>query len=134
MLHRALIAAGGLTAAAALAATPALAKPQNLTLLAVQTSHGGSGAHFHFKEKLLKRGRRVGHDRISCTAVSHKKLSCKGKVVLKDGVIRVSGVLNQGPRNTVKITGGNGAFQGATGKVKIHDLGKNKTRLKFVFG
>jgi hypothetical protein len=97
-------------------------------------NHSSRHTHngFAFTERLRRHHRSVGHDKVTCRTIhrSHKA-SCKAVFFFAAGKIKAKGNFGRGD-NRVQVTGGTRAFDGVAGKILIHNLNANKTRLEFI--
>jgi hypothetical protein len=134
------IVPAGLVAAIAVAALaiPASASfDHHFSVIERQTSSDRSGDTFSFKGKLFatfNRHDRVGRDRGECTQGA-RKVRCAARAHLNGevggfGDIKVKGNLGRHD-DRLNVVGGSGDFNGVAGKVLVHDLGHNKSRLHF---
>ena len=118
----ALLAAGGTTTAAG--------ATTQLRFFTVQTAMRDTDDGFLVVEKVLQNGRRVGTDRLVCTA-GKRRFDCRMTVRLTGrGQIKLTTVVreaaNVGP---LEIVGGTGEFAGASGTGNYKDLSDVKTRV-----
>jgi hypothetical protein len=132
-----------LVAAVAAIGTGLLALPasasfdHHFTVIAISKSGQRTHDGFKFREKLVapwNHRNQVGHDRVECTGDRHA-IKCKGIFNLNGeigGAGRLRGNGNLGPGDhKVNIVGGTNDFNGAAGKLLVHDLSGRKTRLHF---
>jgi hypothetical protein len=121
------LAVTGAVGAQTAPADPAMA-PHLSRLVATTTSfHTTSGAKpkatdvSSFKLSLADRaGHKVGEDRCTCIAVDKDNLVCTGVLLLPGGRLTYTGPFsNTGTKATLAITGGTGAFEGASGSFAV---------------
>jgi hypothetical protein len=106
------------------------------TVLEIQKSSHRVGDSFVAHGALYALGGgRVGRDVVKVTQVGKRRLRVKALARFRgQGSLKVKGVLGRGLNNNrVPIIGGKGAFNGAAGKVKVHNLHHNRTLLTFAF-
>jgi hypothetical protein len=101
------------------------------------------GDQLVFSEVLYRRGREVGDSGVVCTvtevvAYNGEMLHCvatlslrRGQITLQ-GLIEVQGEDDPGPW-TVAITGGTGAYRGASGEARVRDRPDGRTVYKLKF-
>jgi hypothetical protein len=118
-----------LTATAALgggAAVLAVAAPSTLNLTTRAT---GERATFVSTEDVFQGGKKVGTDRVSCTSVSETKASCQVTVTLAKGTIVATFTSTQrSSGGALKVVGGTGAYDGATGSGTYRNLNQKGTK------
>jgi hypothetical protein len=102
------------------------------------------GDRLVFSETLFKRGHEVGMSGVDCVIVEATPpydvvtfqcvatLSLRRGQITLQGLIEVQGEADPGPF-TVAITGGTGAFRGASGEARIRDVSETKTVYKLFF-
>jgi hypothetical protein len=124
-------------ALAGLMALPAVAgaAANSVTVVGTQTSLSQKGNSVTFTESLRLGNKSAGRDKVTCTGVSGSIYDCRGRYTFSNGTITVAGRINQThPNNQIRITGGAGSYAGATGTLKLHDIGKtNRTQETFTF-
>jgi hypothetical protein len=90
------------------------------------------GDEYVFTSRLTRHGRTVGHTGVTCTltSVARNESQCLGTVWLDGrGQIAIQGlVAGQPDVFDFPITGGTGAFDGATGRLVVREVGQNPTR------
>jgi hypothetical protein len=111
-------------------ATPASASfDHHFSVLSKSTSQSRNGNVSRFRDKLLdprNRDNRVGSDRGRCEFRQRaQKLEIGG-----NGHIRIRGDLEPHD-NRLNVVGGDGDFDGAAGKVLLHDVNRRVDRLHF---
>jgi hypothetical protein len=121
-------------------ATPASASfDHHFSVLSKSTSQSRNGNVSRFRDKLLdprNRDNRVGSDRGRCEFRQRaQKLVCRAVVRLNgeiggNGHIRIRGDLEPHD-NRLNVVGGDGDFDGAAGKVLLHDVNRRVDRLHF---
>ena len=77
----------------------------------------------------------VGHDVVKIS-FHPKSRSARVRAIAffrGQGSLKVKGHLGSGRNNRIPIIGGTGAFNGAAGKLKLHDLSSRRTLLTFIF-
>ena len=128
-------------AAVAVAAVAATASARTETRFAVVASkgHGHSlGGHsFLVHGRLSQPGDRdahVGRYEAKFTQRSNHTLRLRAVANFRgEGSLKAKGLLSRGPNSRVPIIGGTGAFNGAAGKLKIHNLRHGRALLTFIF-
>jgi Allene oxide cyclase barrel like domain len=128
----AVLALMGLMAVPAVAGAAA---SNTVTVVGTQTSLHQSGNSVTFTETLRLGRRVVGTDKVTCNGVSGNSYNCRAKFTLSNGTITAAGRYNQARvNNQIRITGGTASYAGATGVLKLHDIGKSiRTQETFVF-
>jgi hypothetical protein len=92
------------------------------------------GDEFVFTSDLTKHGRSVGHTGVVCTitSVEREESQCVGTAWFKKGQITIQGLLAGEPeRFGFPITGGSGAFEGASGTLVVKELSDTEELLTF---
>ena len=85
-----------------------------------RNSPPSAGDEFLFTNPLYdESGARVGYVTAHCTVEPGVKVpDCQGEAKLKDGSLSLSGLTNESSlKQTISITGGTGAYEGASGSV-----------------
>jgi hypothetical protein len=130
------------TAVAALAAA-ALAVPADAARQAAQTahfsvvavetsSHRGPNNTLVFTERLRRHHRVIGHDRVVLRPAPRRGMfHAKAVFFLPEGKIKAQGNAGRG-NNKLAVVGGTSGFNGVSGKLLLHDLGGNRTRIEFL--
>lgn len=131
----------------AIVALAALASAKNanttttkFSVIDVQQSSRAIHNGFVTRGDLVQPGDRddvLGHDVVKFkprqSADRHNRYEIKAVAHLRDrGSLKVQGGVGPGD-NKIPIVGGTDDFNGAAGKLLTHNLGKNTTRLTFVF-
>ena len=127
------------------------AKGKTLRLTAVQiestfldlgTTGLSQGDQIVFADELRRRGRVVGEDGGTCTVtnlVSYDAFTanCVVTAELRRGQIAVQGLATfadgEPLRATLAITGGTGAYRGASGEVRVREVSDGRLRYTFRF-
>jgi Allene oxide cyclase barrel like domain len=124
-----------LTGLMAVPAVAGAAAANTVTVVGSQTSLHQSGNSVTFTETLRLGRNAVGTDKVTCNGVSGNIYNCRAKYTLSNGTITAAGRYNQARvNNQIRITGGTGAYAGATGALKLHNIGRtNRTQETFVF-
>jgi hypothetical protein len=102
------------------------------------------GDRLVFSETLFKRGHEVGESGVDCVVVEVTPpydvltLQCVATLSLRQGQITLQGLIEvQGEDDpgpfTVAITGGTGAFRGASGEARVRDRDETTTIYKLFF-
>jgi len=136
-----------LGAVALILAVPAFAAPAHVTRLDVVeraetdtiSVHGGSAADnvgdvLTFNNPIYDAGntRKIGSDQGYCVRlVVGKTMECHWTLLLATGQIMVDGPVNDGPDTLLAVTGGTGAYRGATGEILIHARDAKATAYDF---
>ncbi len=92
------------------------------------------GDQFVFSSTLKKHGEEVGHTGAACTLTSLERSEshCVGTAWFEDGQITVQGLVSEeASRFTIAITGGTGAYEGASGEVTVRVLAEGRERIIF---
>jgi hypothetical protein len=134
-MHRYVVA---VLAVAALTAIPAiaLAKPKGFTAQARMTSQTKSGNNVTFTEKLSIGKRTIGTDKVQCVGTGGPVFKCHGVYTFTSphGTVKAVGNDDQSKTiNTIKITGGTGAFKGAEGTIEVRVNGATSSLQTFHF-
>ena len=118
----------------AFAATAFAQQTTTISVVAVQKSQQRAGHNTVIaKGALVGSSRVVGHYRAKFTFHRHNRnLRIRAVAKFRRGSLKVKGTQGRGD-NRIPIIGGTGRFNGAAGKLKTHNLGRNKTLLTFVF-
>jgi len=82
-----------------------------------------------FTQNLSSDGENVGQVHVAAVVVDHDThvSEATGTIVLADGSIQVAGVVTQDPKFTLTVTGGTGAYLGATGTMSFDASGSDQT-------
>jgi hypothetical protein len=86
------------------------------------------GDSVYFTERLLESGKRVGRTEITCSFYSENAGRCFGTLKLPGGTIEAGGTDLSGKSFAVAIFGGTGRYAGASGSVRITELGDTRSR------
>jgi hypothetical protein len=92
------------------------------------------GDEFVFTSDLTKHGTSVGHTGVVCTitSVEREESQCVGTAWFRKGQITIQGLLAGEPeRFEFPITGGTGAFEGASGTLVVKTLSDTEELLTF---
>jgi hypothetical protein len=92
------------------------------------------GDEFVFTSDLTKRGTSVGHTGVVCTvtSVERSESQCVGTASFSKGQITIQGLLAGEPeRFEFPITGGTGAYEGASGTLAVTTLSDTEELLTF---
>jgi hypothetical protein len=92
------------------------------------------GDEFVFTSDLTKRGTSVGHTGVVCTvtSVEREESQCVGTASFSRGQIAIQGLLAGEPeRFEFPITGGTGAYEGASGTLVVTTLSETEELLTF---
>ena len=83
-------------------------------------------------DDVIQGGKKIGTDRVVCRQVSETKAACSVTVTLAKGTILAT--FTGGPQNSgpIKVTGGTGAYEGATGTGTYKNLNKDGTKTAVV--
>ncbi len=143
-MRRYVVLAAVVAAAAALVVVPSIgsaaATGQTLTLISKQDSsffpnhRPHPGDRFGFSDR--ESGGDTGRSYAVCTIVGKGGAVCQVVVSLTRGQIAaqfVTYLRSNGPPKQAIITGGTGAYNGASGTVNIKNLSQNKVQLTFHF-
>jgi hypothetical protein len=112
------------------------------TFLDLGTTGLSQGDQIVFADELRRRGRVVGEDGGTCTVtnlVSYDAFAanCVVTAELQRGQIAVQGLatFREGEllRATLAITGGTGAYRGASGEVRVREIREGRLRYTFRF-
>jgi hypothetical protein len=88
------------------------------------------GDAFSFTENLKQDGAKVGSDKGGCTfAAPTDPLHCIVTLTFPRGTIGVEGDVADGKPNTLKLTGGTGAYAGIAGTALVKDIDDDHTDL-----
>ena len=135
------LAAAGVTAAIFITGSASGSAAKTITFVHVQTSFSApdnrtrpprGGDRFTFTNDDLAGGKKIGHDQISCIAVSPHSAQCSATFLLRDGEIAAAGALPLNPTPKVvilAITGGTGDFAGAHGSLTSTSLSQTRSAL-----
>lgn len=121
-----------------LAAVAAARTETRFTVVSVQTSQKKVGQNTIVSRDTLwspVTGNRVGRDVVKITFRKNRtgKLHAIG-FFRGEGTLKVQGTLARGNNNSrFLVIGGTGDFNGAAGKVKVHNLSSRKSLLHFAF-
>ncbi len=97
----------------------------------IRKSAPSKGDQTIFHDKLLRDGRRVGHDDGVCTVTKIVatadpiKLACSLSVVLPRGQITLAGFASAAPDKHLVVTGGTGRFARAAGRATLTEFGND---------
>ena len=115
------------------AATAAAQTATTFSVVTLTKSSHPSGQDIIVQSKLVEPAERsevIGHGLARFTPRAHNRVRARIVFYLADGSLKVAGVF--GPRdNQLNIIGGTGRWNGASGKVKLHDAGKGAERYTF---
>ena len=139
-------AAGILASTALMGGSTAIAQPTGTyRVVAVTTTDGGTGEGvgdtFAFSGYLHRIGsqRRIGRFGVSCviTSVRREEANCTATARItrgqRQGQITIQGLLGDGRRQELAITGGTQDFDNAGGTLNTFDVTQRATRLTFHF-
>jgi hypothetical protein len=126
-----------LVTAAIVASSGSAQAPADTTLHFVAKSQKGvgffpsgrpkQGEHVGFGDTIT--GDDTGYDRAACTIVG-RSLLCTIQVQLSKGTLSVQGIAPQRSNNTpFAVTGGTGAYNGASGTALVTDVNSNTTNI-----
>ena len=114
------------TAAVGGAAALAVAAPSTLNLTTQTTSQK---AVFTLTEDVFQGGKKVGTDRVVCSAASEAKANCKVTVTLPKGTILATFTSTENSSSgPLKVVGGTRGYKDATGTGTYKNLNKDGTK------
>lgn len=134
------LAAGVAVGSVSLAsASPAARGPETLTLVAVESgvdtpidvgARGDSlGDGVYFVESLYRAGRKVGRTDVVCHFFGRSVARCSGTLSLAAGRLEAAGTIRFSGRSfSIPILGGTGTYAGASGVLRITELGETRSR------
>ncbi len=126
--------ASALTGALVFPLAAAAASPAPIRAIATQTSSTQKGKHQTLTEALRAGGEVIGHDRIACLTLTQASMKCTAVFTLPKGQVKVAGTVHfDKPMSKLAITGGTGAYAGATGTLALRFGAGNKTTETFTF-
>jgi hypothetical protein len=111
--------------------------PRTITIIA-KTAKGGffpkqrphSGERFGFTDTIKSSDGGKGHDYGVCTLVTRVQSVCQVQFILNTGQISAQVPVNLNARNnTGAVTGGTGAYVGATGQGTAHNVNSKTTKV-----
>jgi hypothetical protein len=106
----------------------AVENPKSEVYVDVGKKGDSPGDSVYFSERLLENGRKVGRTEITCSFYTQNAGRCFGTLVLGGGTIEAGGTDLSGKSFAVAILGGTGRFAGASGAVRITELGDTRSR------
>ena len=93
------------------------------------------GDEIVFSQKLLRRGKQIGHAGAVCTTVSleHNEAQCIATYMFSGGQITAQTLITLGSTApyTVPITGGSGEYEGAEGEIQVSPVSATQGILTF---
>lgn len=135
------LAAAGLTAATFITTRASGSTAKTITFVHVQTSFSApdnrtrpprGGDRLTFTNDDVTGGKKIGHDQISCIAVSPHSAQCSATFLLDRGEIVAAGALPLNPTPKVvmlAITGGTGSFAGVHGFLTSTSISQTRSKL-----
>jgi len=119
------------TAAAAMASGSVLAaaSPTTIAFTSVQTHSTQTMSGFGSRDTDFQGTKRIGHDHIACVFTTRSTAACRAIVVLATGAVKVRFTVGGSTRQgALRVTGGTGAYAGATGTGSFKNLDRAGTR------
>jgi len=104
-----------------------------LRFTAVQQSQKQTKNRFVIDDVDVANGKKVGRDRLTCTAISQTKATCSIVIFRSEGNLNAKFVLPfAASSGTGRITGGTGRYAGAKGSFRYRNLNEDGTRTSVV--
>jgi hypothetical protein len=114
----------GLAVGAPAASASTAPVSQVITVKSITTSFSAHGNSFSFTESLWQKGKKVGHDAVTCSFPPRAVAHCTGVLIFpRSGDIFITATPSiNGSDTHGRVVGGTGAFTNARGKLLVVSL------------